>query len=170
MFFYCKLSCSCTRAIACTHKNLHLPTKTFWLQLGCHKLQIVMFTYKTFDIHRSMCFDLTSSFLIFRLGVDAGGYEDKGVESLRCNLSAFLSRDATMKAGLNVQIATVTALLGLLPLDFETLVQHNVKLQETATHSVLVDYIWKWFSLLSKEQQELSVSVLRTTGAKKKEL
>ncbi|KAM4112485.1 hypothetical protein ACJW30_05G143900 [Castanea mollissima] len=105
-----------------------------------------------------------------RLGVDVGGYEDKGVENLRCNLSAFLSRDATMKAGLTVQIATVTALLGLLPLDFETLVQRNVKLQETATQSVLVDYIWKWFSLLSKEQQELSVSLLQTAGAKKKEL
>ncbi|XP_050288057.1 uncharacterized protein LOC126726747 [Quercus robur] len=103
-----------------------------------------------------------------RLGVDAGGYEDKGVENLRCNLSAFLSRDATMKAGLPVQIATVTALLGLLPLDFETLVQRNVKLQETATQSVLVDYIWNWFSLLSKEQQELSVSLLQTAGAKKK--
>ena len=89
---------------------------------------------------------------------------------MRCNLSAFLRRDATMKAGLPVQIATVTALLGLLPLDFETLVQRNVKLQETATQSVLVDYIWKWFSLLSKEQQELSVSLLQTAGAKKIEL
>nr|POE92703.1 hypothetical protein CFP56_42016 [Quercus suber] len=105
-----------------------------------------------------------------RPGVDAGGYEDKGVENLRCNLSTFLSQDATMKAGLPVQIATVTVLLGLLPLDFETLVQCNVKLQETATQSVLVDYIWKWFSLLSKEQQELLVSLLQTAGAKKKEL
>ncbi|GMY38164.1 hypothetical protein FCV25MIE_33408 [Fagus crenata] len=102
------------------------------------------------------------------LGVDAGGYEDTGVENLRCNLSAFLSRDATMKAGLPIQIATVTALLGLLPLDFETLLQSNVKLQATASQSVLVDFIRKWFSLLSKEQQELSVSLLQTAGVKEK--
>ena len=109
-----------------------------------------------------------SSVLIFRLGVDSGGYEDAGVENLRCNLSAFLSWDATMKAGLPIQIATVTALLGLLPLNFETLVQSNVKLQATASQCVLVDFIRKWFSLLSKEQQELFVSLLQTAGAKMK--
>ena len=75
-----------------------------------------------------------SSVLIFRLGVDSGGYEDAGVENLRCNLSAFLSRDATMKAGLPIQIATVTALLGLLPLNFETLVQDRKSTRLNSSH------------------------------------
>jgi hypothetical protein len=87
---------------------------------------------------------------------------------LRCNLSVFLSRDATRKAGLPIQIATVTALLGLLPLDFETLVQRNVKIQATASQSVLADSVTKWFSLLSKEQQDLSLKLLQTAGVKKK--
>jgi hypothetical protein len=87
---------------------------------------------------------------------------------LRCNLSVFLSRDATRKAGLPIQIATVIALLGLLPLDFETLVQRNVKIQATASQSVLADSVTKWFSLLSKEQQNLSLKLLQTAGVKKK--
>jgi hypothetical protein len=86
---------------------------------------------------------------------------------LRCNLSVFLSRDATRKAGLPIQIATVTALLGLLPPDFETLVQRNVKIQATASQSVLADSVRKWFSLLSKEQQDLSLKLIQTPGAKK---
>ncbi|KAF5444885.1 hypothetical protein F2P56_033977 [Juglans regia] len=103
-----------------------------------------------------------------RLGVDAGGYEDKGVENLRCNLYTFLNRYTTMKAGLHLQIATATALLGLLPDDFDALIQSNVKIQVTATQSLLADSMRKWFSLLSKEQQDLSVRLLQPAGAKQK--
>ncbi|KAI9195861.1 hypothetical protein LWI28_018821 [Acer negundo] len=62
-----------------------------------------------------------------RIGVDACGYEDKEVESLRNKLSSFLMGDTTIVAALPVQIATVTALLGLVPLDFEQIVEINAK-------------------------------------------
>ena len=58
----------------------------------------------------------------FRIGVDAGGYEDGGVENLRCTLSAYLDHTSSMKAGISLQISTGAALFGLLPLDLETLV------------------------------------------------
>ncbi|KAG2689499.1 hypothetical protein I3843_09G138900 [Carya illinoinensis] len=103
-----------------------------------------------------------------RLGVDAGGYEDKGVENLRCNLFTFLNRYSILKAGLHLQIATVTSLLGLLPDDFDTLIQSNVKIQVTARQYLLADSMRKWFSSLSKEQQDLSVRLLQTAGAKQK--
>nr|TKR91248.1 hypothetical protein D5086_0000225100 [Populus alba] len=54
-----------------------------------------------------------------RLGVAACGYEDKGVENLRCKLSGFLSWDATIQMALPVQIALATSLLALLSLEFE---------------------------------------------------
>lgn len=101
---------------------------------------------------------------IFRLGVDALGYEDKGVEILRCQLSAFLCRDSAINVGLPTQIATVTALLGLLPSDFETIIQGNVEPAAIASQSDPAQSIRKWFSLLPKKQQDLSFGFLQTAG------
>ncbi|KAA8519316.1 hypothetical protein F0562_013572 [Nyssa sinensis] len=99
-----------------------------------------------------------------RLGLDANGYEDIGVENLRCRLSAFLCQSTSRKLGLPIQIATVTSLLGLLLLDFEELIKSNVELAAVASKSVPADCIRKWFSLLSNEQQSLSWSLLQAAG------
>ncbi|KAH7547478.1 hypothetical protein FEM48_Zijuj01G0314300 [Ziziphus jujuba var. spinosa] len=98
-----------------------------------------------------------------RLGVDAFGYEDKGVQQLRCNLVTFLCGGCTKK-GLLVQIATVTALLGLLSLDFETIIQDTVKFLANSSQSFAADSIKKWFSSLSGKQQDLSLNLLQTGG------
>lgn len=87
---------------------------------------------------------------------------------MRGNLSAFLSRESTMKAGLPLQVATITALLELLPLDFDTLIQSNGEIPATSTESVHAYYVRKWFSLLSKGQQDLSVRLFHAACAKKK--
>ncbi|OMO83102.1 hypothetical protein CCACVL1_11556, partial [Corchorus capsularis] len=63
-----------------------------------------------------------------RLGVDAVGYEDKEVDNLKVKLSAFLWKESTIRAGLPIQLATVAALLGLLSLDFEKVIQKNANL------------------------------------------
>ena len=96
--------------------------------------------------------------------MEAFGYEDKGVEQLRCDLSTFFRRGISMKAGLPIQIATVTALLGLLSIDFETLIQTKEKLLAITSDSVLVDLIREWFSSLSRKQQDLSFGILQTGG------
>lgn len=96
-----------------------------------------------------------------RFGVDAGGFEDGGVKILRSKLSAFLWLDTTIKSGLRVQIATVSALLGLLPFDFETIVQDKVSYLASSSHHAEVNLIKTWFSLLSPKQKELSRNILQ---------
>ncbi|POO01045.1 hypothetical protein TorRG33x02_032280 [Trema orientale] len=104
---------------------------------------------------------------IVRLGLEAFGFEDKGVEQLRCDLSTFFRCGINMKASLPIQIATVTASLGLLSVDFETIIQTKEKLPAIASESVLVDLIREWFLSLSMKQQELSFSILRTAVVNK---
>ncbi|XP_011013629.1 PREDICTED: uncharacterized protein LOC105117603 isoform X1 [Populus euphratica] len=101
-----------------------------------------------------------------RLGVSAFGYEDNGVENLRCKLSGFLSRDATIRMALPVQIALATALLGLLSLDFEKLIRSNSCLTAMSRQSVSIDHIRSWFSSLTKEQQALSLSLLPSSDVR----
>ncbi|KAL5577799.1 hypothetical protein UlMin_019498 [Ulmus minor] len=96
-----------------------------------------------------------------RLGVEASGCEDKRVQQLRCSLSAFLGRDSTTKAGLPLQIATATALLDLVSVDFGTIIQSTEKFSSTTIKSVAADSIRKWFSSLSKKQKDLSFEVLQ---------
>ncbi|TKY57172.1 hypothetical protein E2542_SST21618 [Spatholobus suberectus] len=91
-----------------------------------------------------------------RIGVDVGGYEDQGVGNLRCYLCAYLCRTSSMEAGLSLQIAAATALLGLLPLDFETLFHTNINLPAySRSVSDNAETLRKWFSGLGKEQQKL---------------
>lgn len=99
-----------------------------------------------------------------RLGVDALGYEDKGLEILRCQLSVFLCRDSAISVGLPTQIATVTALLGLMPSDFETIIQGNVEPAAIASQSDPAQSMRKWFFSLPKKQQDLSLGFLQTAG------
>ncbi|KAK1369136.1 hypothetical protein POM88_035228 [Heracleum sosnowskyi] len=86
-----------------------------------------------------------------RIGVDANGYDDSGVETLRGRLSSFLHRKASAVTELPFQIATVTALLGVVPLRFEELFKSNNELSEVVKDSGpadCADFIRHWFSLL----------------------
>ncbi|XP_022954739.1 restin homolog isoform X1 [Cucurbita moschata] len=96
-----------------------------------------------------------------RFGVAAGGFEDGGVKILRSNLSAFLYLDTTIKSGLCVQIAIVSALLGLLPFEFETIIQDKVSYPASSNPYVEVNLIKTWFSFLSPKQKELSCNTLQ---------
>ncbi|KAF7801624.1 maternal effect embryo arrest protein [Senna tora] len=104
--------------------------------------------------------------IVIRLGVDAGGYEDRGVENLRCNLSAYLCRNSSIKAG----FATACALLGLLPFDVETLLQNSIDLPENSSKFVSSEgeKLRKWFSGLDKDKQDLLHSILRADDLYKK--
>ncbi|GMI91989.1 MATERNAL EFFECT EMBRYO ARREST 22, EMBRYO DEFECTIVE 1611 [Hibiscus trionum] len=99
-----------------------------------------------------------------RLGVDAVGYEDKEVENLRVKLSAFLRRETTMRAGLPIQLATVTALLGLVSLDFEQVHLENGDLAGMSGQSVAADVLRNWFLVLTEEQRAKSISFFQSVG------
>ena len=99
--------------------------------------------------------------------MEASGYENKGVDQLRCDLSSFFRHGISIMAGLPIQITTVTASLGILSVDFKTIIETKERLSGTASESVLVDMIREWFSLLSRRQQDLSFSILQTSGVNK---
>ncbi|KEH37078.1 maternal effect embryo arrest protein [Medicago truncatula] len=99
-----------------------------------------------------------------RLGVDVGGYEDHGVENLRTKLLSYLC-NSSMKAHTSLQIATATALFGLLPLDLESLSQTEFSLPAYPSKSISDDAgsLRKWFSGLGEHQKILLYSILRPT-------
>lgn len=88
-----------------------------------------------------------------RLGVDASGHENSGVESIRQWLSAFLSRTTFREFSLPIQFASVFALSGLITKSFEEVVEANFESSATGNQSVAMDAVRKWFSSLSNEQQ-----------------
>ncbi|XWS13515.1 hypothetical protein CRYUN_Cryun36dG0043700 [Craigia yunnanensis] len=99
---------------------------------------------------------------VYGLGVDGVGYEDKEVENLRVKLSAFLWRETTIRAGLPIQLATVTALLGLISLDFEKVILENVKLPVMSGQFLAADLIRNWFSILTEEQRAMSIGLFQS--------
>lgn len=107
---------------------------------------------------------LTNCFIIFRLGVAACGYEDKNVENLRNILSAFLWNETTTRTGLPLQIAIVTALLGLISNDFGEVIEINSMCPSIASQSAVADTIRKWFSSLCKEHQALSFRLFQSSA------
>lgn len=107
---------------------------------------------------------LFNQLCLFRIGVAACGYRDEEVENLKCKLSGFLLRDSTNKASFPVQIAAITSLLGLVSLNFEDVIQSDLKLPEVASQSVSTDLIRNWFSSLSKEQQTFSRRLLQSAA------
>lgn len=101
--------------------------------------------------------------LIFRIGVDAGGYEDIGVDTVRCGLHSYLCKIISRKTCIPLQISTIVALLGLLSTGLKGLVQTGaMDLPDVTGKSEIVDDIRSWFSSLSKEQQSFSVSVIQS--------
>ncbi|KAJ4832993.1 hypothetical protein Tsubulata_005283 [Turnera subulata] len=99
-----------------------------------------------------------------RIGVAACGYEDGGVDTLSHKLCGYLTGEFAAKSGFPVQIATVSALLGLSSLDFRKVVSSNLELLTTGRLSEFSDRLRNWFSLLSKEQQVLSFALLQPAG------
>ncbi|KAK7300211.1 hypothetical protein RJT34_11050 [Clitoria ternatea] len=82
-----------------------------------------------------------------RIGVDVGGYEDQGVGKLRCNLIGYLCRTSSLKSVFSLQIATATALFGLLPLNVDTLLHTTINLPGySKSVSDNAESMRKWFS------------------------
>ncbi|KAK6916896.1 hypothetical protein RJ641_017647 [Dillenia turbinata] len=90
-----------------------------------------------------------------RFGVDTSGHEDVGVVNLKCRLSSFLYPTTMQKFGLSFQIAIATALLGLLSIKFEDLIQSRVELPSVGADSVPTSLIRKWYFSLGSKQQSL---------------
>lgn len=80
---------------------------------------------------------------------------------MRTYLSTFLGRESTKILGLPLQIAIVSALLGLLDLDFETLVRSSLTLHMLTGQATPADWVRNWFTSLSKEHQDLSLNLLK---------
>ncbi|KAF8027739.1 hypothetical protein BT93_E0606 [Corymbia citriodora subsp. variegata] len=93
-----------------------------------------------------------------RLGVKAGGFDDVGVQSLRCFLYSFLQQATTLNMGFSTQTAITTALLQLVPLDFENIVQGNASVSQSAPACA----VKKWFSSLTREQKTLICNLLQS--------
>ncbi|CAN6452116.1 unnamed protein product [Victoria cruziana] len=90
-----------------------------------------------------------------RLGIDASGYEEQGVEQLRCNLSEFLNQKGRC---LLVQLAAVVGILNLLSMDFVKCTQKNASIDVHQSHHV--EMIKKWFSELSDHEQSNALCLL----------
>eukprot|EP00268_Persea_americana_P065341 TRINITY_DN8707_c0_g1_i1.p1 TRINITY_DN8707_c0_g1~~TRINITY_DN8707_c0_g1_i1.p1 ORF type:complete len:1487 (-),score=391.90 TRINITY_DN8707_c0_g1_i1:448-4908(-) len=97
-----------------------------------------------------------------RLGIDAGGYDQKGLEGLRCSLSAFLVSDAAWEISLPSQFAAAKALTDLLLLEFEELMQKDLDIMGDSARFSHGEIIKKWFSQLSKEQQSLYLNLFQS--------
>ncbi|XXG68613.1 hypothetical protein AAC387_Pa06g1661 [Persea americana] len=97
-----------------------------------------------------------------RLGIDAGGYDRKGLEGLRCSLSAFLVSDAAREISLPSQFAAAKALTDLLLLEFEELIQKDLDIMGDSARFSHGEIIKKWFSQLSKEQQSLYLNLFQS--------
>ncbi|KAL5097716.1 hypothetical protein RYX36_002043 [Vicia faba] len=97
-----------------------------------------------------------------RFGVDAGGYEDQGVEHLRSKLLSYLN-NFSIKAGTSLQIAAATALFGLLPLDLEAALKNEFNLSAHSSKSISDDAasLKKWFSGLAEHQRESLNGILK---------
>ncbi|KAK9058410.1 hypothetical protein SSX86_023252 [Deinandra increscens subsp. villosa] len=107
---------------------------------------------------------MTSIFVLLgqmtRLGIDANGFEDAGVESIRVKLISFLSQGGTSnKFSLPVQLAAVNALLATTPLGFQEICTNSsIQVQPPVGFATAAtDCIQRWFSLLSDEHKSLSV-------------
>lgn len=93
-----------------------------------------------------------SIMLFSRDAVDAKGYQDPGVNSLRDWLSAFVSRRSP--SGLPIQFASVMALLGLVERSFQEVTEANVDvISRPGNQSNAINCVRNWFSSLDTEQQ-----------------
>lgn len=98
-----------------------------------------------------------SIMLFSRDAVDAKGYQDPGVNSLRDWLSAFIisRRSPSGNFSLPIQFASVTALLGLIERSFREITEEaNVDIiSRPGNQSNAINCIRNWFSSLDTEQK-----------------
>ncbi|KAF2317910.1 hypothetical protein GH714_041230 [Hevea brasiliensis] len=125
----CDASCSTNKCVMPSDSNC-VDSRTLCYLSDVLSLVELLACYMVFN------FDIISGCVI-RIGVAACGYQDKEVEKLKCKLSGYLLRDSTIRASFPVQIAAITSLLGLMSLNFEDVVQSELRLPEAASQSVL---------------------------------
>lgn len=99
-----------------------------------------------------------------RLGVDAGGYDDKGVGSLRSRLSALLYHNSFKELAFTTQIAVISALVGTIPLDIEKLLKTDAEIPLIAIYLDFANCIRNWYSTLNNEQQSWSLKFLESVS------
>lgn len=99
-----------------------------------------------------------------RLGVDASGYDDKGIESLRSRLSALLDHNSFKGLAFTTQIAVIYSLVGIIPLNLAKLVKTNAECPSIDRYSNFAKLIRNWLSTLNIEQQTLSLGVLESAS------
>nr|XP_004231655.2 uncharacterized protein LOC101249691 [Solanum lycopersicum] len=90
-----------------------------------------------------------------RRGLEAFGYEDVGIQRLRNSFCALLSQRDSKRMGVHLQFSIGIALIGLVPLGFEELVESNIEVAPAANPCDPTECLRKWFSLLSSEQRLL---------------
>ncbi|PIA42156.1 hypothetical protein AQUCO_02100190v1 [Aquilegia coerulea] len=91
-----------------------------------------------------------------RFGIDRNGCEQLGVEDLRCSLAGFLNQKTTRSCGRPTQFAVVHALMGLLSVSFEELIE-NKDLPVDNSQLSHGNLVRAWFSQLSEEQKSASL-------------
>ncbi|KAK1303985.1 hypothetical protein QJS10_CPB11g01591 [Acorus calamus] len=87
-----------------------------------------------------------------RIGIDFGG-ERTGLSELESCLSSYLDIESKGKYSHAIQFAALCALVGLLPLKFQEIIEGD--LESSVDYSSHANIIKNWFSQLSKEQQSL---------------
>ncbi|KAH0698699.1 hypothetical protein KY284_012914 [Solanum tuberosum] len=101
-------------------------------------------------LNRHFIYDIS-----YRRGLEAFGYEDVGIQRLRSSFCALLLQHDSKGMGLHLQFSTGIALIGLIPLRFEELVESNIEVAPAANPCDPTDCLRKWFSLLNCEQRLL---------------
>ncbi|KAI3965560.1 hypothetical protein MKX01_010517 [Papaver californicum] len=94
-----------------------------------------------------------------RLGDHNSGEQTGVEEDLRRMLSSFLDQNSKRKWGLPTQFAAIHALIGLLSMEFEDIIQGK---ELPASH--YSDVIRKWFSNLSEEKKSLPISLFKSAN------
>ncbi|KAK1280138.1 hypothetical protein QJS04_geneDACA023010 [Acorus gramineus] len=87
-----------------------------------------------------------------RIGIDSGG-ERAGLSELESCLLSYLDIENRGKNRYAIEFAAFSALVGLLPLKFQEIVESN--LESSVDYSSHANIVKNWFSHLSKEQQSL---------------
>ncbi|CAL9112566.1 unnamed protein product [Musa acuminata var. zebrina] len=90
-----------------------------------------------------------------RFGVDLGGYQQIGVPQLRNKLSSLLDTYAKGRSNLPDQLAVVGALVNLLPVSFEEIINGRLEHPVDTSHSHQIEPVKQWFSNLDKKLQIL---------------
>ncbi|CAL9153873.1 uncharacterized protein LOC135587180 [Musa acuminata AAA Group] len=90
-----------------------------------------------------------------RFGVDSGGYQQIGVPQLRNKLSSLLDTYAKGRSNLPDQLAVVGALVNLLPVSFEEIINGHLEHPVDTCHSHQIEPVKQWFSHLDKKLQIL---------------